>query len=202
MDTQDLPPSGENLDQPTPTEITRRNFLLSLGGFGGLMAFGNSICNISVNWIPAGENSTSDESSTAYVMPGVEQREFEVAEREGDVVIIGSVEDFPAGTVTHYRRFRDGRFYLMRFPDGAFLALSRRCTHNNCSVPWVPDSQRFICPCHDSMYDSTGAVIQGPAPAPLSLYPITITDGIIRVDTGNPVDRIVVSPTDFVYANS
>lgn len=30
------------------------------------------------------------------------------------------------------------------------------CTHLGCLVPWYEDENKFICPCHNSMYDSTG----------------------------------------------
>ena len=34
-----------------------------------------------------------------------------------------------------------------------FVALSQRCPHQGCAVPWCPSSQWFECPCHGSRFD-------------------------------------------------
>jgi Rieske Fe-S protein len=42
----------------------------------------------------------------------------------------------------------------------------------------APQGDTYICPCHGSTYDAaTGAVISGPAPAPLATFPVTVVDG-------------------------
>ena len=50
------------------------------------------------------------------------------------------------------------------------------CTHQGCTVQ--PAGARFVCPCHGSVYDArTGAVLRGPAPAPLPQIPVRVRDG-------------------------
>jgi Rieske Fe-S protein len=47
-------------------------------------------------------------------------------------------------------------------------ALSSTCTHLGCRVSWDSEAKQLKCPCHGGVYDSTGAVIAGPPPAPLA----------------------------------
>jgi Rieske Fe-S protein len=44
---------------------------------------------------------------------------------------------------------------------------------------------RFNCPCHGSIYDRYGKIIQGPAPRPMDLFGVTFRDGKVYIDT-NP----------------
>ena len=108
------------------------------------------------------------------------------AERGGDIVIAGPVERFQPGTVT---AFPQGKFYLARLEDGGFLALSRRCTHLGCTVPWDSAENLFVCPCHASTFAITGEVLGPPAPRPLDLHPVRIENGIVKIDTGERIKR-------------
>ena len=106
------------------------------------------------------------------------------------IVIAGAVERFTPNSVTAFVR---GKFYLARLEDGGFLALSRTCTHLGCTVPWVGEEMKFACPCHGSNFDITGNVIDAPAPRALDIYPITIENKIIKVDTRKPIKRSAFS---------
>ncbi|UCG85596.1 MAG: Rieske (2Fe-2S) protein [Gemmatimonadota bacterium] len=103
-----------------------------------------------------------------------------------DIIVAGPVDAFEPSSVT---AFQQGKFYLSRLADGGFLALSRECTHLGCTVPWIEEEGRFVCPCHSSSYDHTGEVLQAPAPRPLDLYPVRIENGIVKVDVGSPLRR-------------
>jgi glycine/D-amino acid oxidase-like deaminating enzyme/nitrite reductase/ring-hydroxylating ferredoxin subunit len=63
---------------------------------------------------------------------------------------------------------------VRRDPDGTLVALSGRCTHLGCVVAFNDDEQSWDCPCHGSRFDLSGAVLQGPAVAPLE--PIDIRE--------------------------
>ena len=78
---------------------------------------------------------------------------------------------------------------------GGFLALARRCTHLGCTVPWVEDEDRFVCPCHASAFDITGDVLSPPAPRPLDIFAVRIENDIVKVDilvNGEPVDALSI----------
>jgi len=112
------------------------------------------------------------------------------------IITAGPVDNFEPGTVS---AFVAGKFYLARLEDGGFLAMSRRCTHLSCTVPWVSAENKFICPCHSSEFDIRGEVANPPAPRALDLYPINIRNNILTVDTGKLRKRSVFAPDQVTY---
>ena len=113
------------------------------------------------------------------------------------IVDAGPLEAFEPGSVTAYPA---GKFYLVRLEDGGFLALSRTCTHLGCTVPWVEEEGRFLCPCHASAFDVRGIVANPPAPRPLDTHPVRIENGIVKVDLGRTQKRDVFAPDQVTYA--
>lgn len=92
---------------------------------------------------------------------------------------------------------RDGKFYLTRSEDG-LLALYWRCVHLGCTVPWNAAQNKFMCPCHGSVYTITGQNVAGPAPRPLDIMQINISGQDITVNTGKIKQRSVHNPADAV----
>ena len=113
------------------------------------------------------------------------------------IITAGAVERFAPNSVTAFVR---GKFYLVRLEDGGFLALSRTCTHLGCSVPWIEKEMKFACPCHGSAFDIIGNVIDAPAPRALDIYPITIENKIVKVDTRKPIKRSTFSVEQVTYS--
>ncbi|MEZ5292190.1 MAG: Rieske (2Fe-2S) protein [Vicinamibacterales bacterium] len=67
-----------------------------------------------------------------------------------------------------YRQVVDRRVvYVRRDDSGGVLVLDSTCTHLGCRTKYDPASKHFVCPCHGGVYDSDGAVLAGPPPAPL-----------------------------------
>lgn len=52
---------------------------------------------------------------------------------------------------------------LLLHPDGTMSAVSLYCTHVCCECQWVPSAQEIACPCHGSVFDASGRLLQGPA---------------------------------------
>jgi len=158
----------------TSTPLSRRDFLqtawFSLGGIVALELGGLTL---------------------AYLQPRLTEGEF------GSIITVGQVSDYPPGSVTH---ISNGRFYLVRLEDGGFIAVYQRCTHLGCSVPWDQTLGKFVCPCHNSQFTTKGEVLNPPAPRPLDIFPITIEDGLIKVDTSKPTQRQRFDTTQVVYA--
>ena len=102
------------------------------------------------------------------------------------VVEAGPVGEFTPASVTP---FPQGRFYLVRLTDGGFLAISSKCTHLGCTVPWSEKDSSFPCPCHASVFDMRGDVLSPPAPRALDLFAVTIESGVVKVDTGRRIQR-------------
>ncbi len=112
------------------------------------------------------------------------------------VALAGPVESFAAGTVTAFQR---GQFYLVRLDDGGFLALSCKCTHLGCTVPWVEKEKKFLCPCHASAFDITGNLITAPAPRALDMFRIIIENNILKVETSRTIKRSGFDPKQVTY---
>lgn len=62
-----------------------------------------------------------------------------------------------------------------------FLALSSACTHEGCTVSFLGSNNTFPCPCHGSVFSSTGSVINGPASSPLTKYTVTRDGNILTI---------------------
>jgi nitrite reductase/ring-hydroxylating ferredoxin subunit len=64
-----------------------------------------------------------------------------------------------------------GQRAVYRDQDGERHALSARCTHLGCIVAFNAEAKTWDCPCHGSRFDVDGAVLEGPATAPLEPQP-------------------------------
>jgi nitrite reductase/ring-hydroxylating ferredoxin subunit len=115
----------------------------------------------------------------------------------GGLVTAGAVDSFPPASVTP---FPDGRFFLIRAADGGFLAVYSRCPHLGCTVSWESQQDQFVCPCHASRFDNLGSVENPPAPRALDLFAVSISDGLLQVDTTRPSTRDHFAPTQLTYA--
>jgi len=84
-----------------------------------------------------------------------------------------------------------GRFWLSTIPGEGFVALYGVCTHLGCLPKWVPNNNRFECPCHGSKYQKNGHYIEGPAPRSLDRFKTVVTfeDGTTATTDGdgNPI---------------
>ena len=68
---------------------------------------------------------------------------------------------------------------IVRLSDDDFLAISSVCTHQGCEVN-LPGQRHgeILCECHDSVFDrKSGAVLQGPATAPLRRFDAGYREG-------------------------
>ncbi|MDF1501714.1 Rieske (2Fe-2S) protein [Roseisolibacter sp. H3M3-2] len=54
-----------------------------------------------------------------------------------------------------------------------YRAFSSICTHEQCTVGTFTGS-RIVCPCHGSQYDTSGAVVVGPATRALAQYAVSL----------------------------
>jgi cytochrome b6-f complex iron-sulfur subunit len=76
------------------------------------------------------------------------------------------------------------RAYLVRI-KGEVVAISEKCTHLGCRVPFCDSSSQFECPCHGSIFNRAGEYRAGPAPRGMDQYPIEVgEDGLIYIENG------------------
>jgi Rieske Fe-S protein len=75
-------------------------------------------------------------------------------------------------------RDTDGKVIWTNRKDIPYLAFSGKCPHLGCAYKWRKHKvlgQVFLCPCHLSIYEASGQVLDGPAPRPLDLLPIQVS---------------------------
>jgi menaquinol-cytochrome c reductase iron-sulfur subunit len=71
--------------------------------------------------------------------------------------------------------------YVARDSAGQLTVLSAVCTHLGCTVPWLEKQNKFICPCHQAIFDPTGKLMGGPAPRGMDVLPLKIEEGVLKV---------------------
>lgn len=171
-------PSSAKFETPTPSGggVSRRSFFNFLWGALGLAALAELVW-VGFSFLSPGRQGTANQPANA-------------------VVSAGAVESFPPGTVEAFQR---GQFYLVRLDGGGFLALSCKCTHLGCTVPWVAKDKKFLCPCHASSFDITGNVTAAPAPRALDIFPVAIENNIVKVDIGRRTKRSSFNSEQLVY---
>jgi len=78
------------------------------------------------------------------------------------------------------RKFYDdkGNIVWVNKANATHIGFSGKCPHLGCGYKWrrtknYPDGV-FLCPCHLSVYDEAGKVLDGPAPRPLDVLPLQV----------------------------
>lgn len=97
----------------------------------------------------------------------------------GGSVTLAPPEAYGNVTATYVR---EARLYVTRV-EGELFALSQRCPHLGCRVPFCEASGRFECPCHGSRYNLAGEWLDGPSPRGMDRHPVQVRDGRVVVDT-------------------
>ena len=92
--------------------------------------------------------------------------------------LLGMTSQIPVGGGTV---FTDAKVVVTQPVKGTFKAFSAVCTHMGCIVSKISNGT-IDCPCHGSQYSiKNGAVVAGPAPAPLPAQPIKVSGNDITL---------------------
>ncbi|HVO52104.1 MAG TPA: ubiquinol-cytochrome c reductase iron-sulfur subunit [Thermoanaerobaculia bacterium] len=68
-----------------------------------------------------------------------------------------------------------GRPVELRRTEKGVVARSLLCSHFGCTVAWNEERQVYVCPCHEGVYDASGAVVGGPPPQGLASVPVVVS---------------------------
>lgn len=97
-----------------------------------------------------------------------------------DGTILGPAGDVPVGGGVVYSA---EKVVVTQPSAGEFRGFSAVCTHQGCIVASVQDGA-IVCDCHGSHYSiSDGAVVSGPAPAPLAPREVEVDDGDVVLES-------------------
>ncbi len=149
----------ETNSQTAAQPIGRRRFLQFLAGFSFLATLAGVLTPIiGYLWPPVrGAGATGGRALVANTK--------DIAPGDGQVV---SVSGTPV---------------LLLNYGGEIRAFDAICTHFSCVVEWEANGEYILCPCHDARFNAvTGAVISGPAPAPLPSLAVFVEGEDIYVE--------------------
>lgn len=94
---------------------------------------------------------------------------------------VGTEADFPDGQ-GKVVAVGDKPVIVVNAGRGELKAYSAICTHLGCITEWDASRRFILCPCHDGRFNPVnGAVISGPAPAPLPQLDLTVEEGLVYV---------------------
>jgi Rieske Fe-S protein len=148
--------------------VTRRSVLIGsvVSVAGGLAGFVTARNSDAAKAAPPGTRANGYGSTTGYSTPTGD------AAAAGVLLIAESKVPQGNGVILTAKKV-----VVTKDTSGTIHAFSAVCTHQGCPVSSVSDGL-ITCPCHGSQFDAdTGAVVTGPATAPLAAVPTTIKDG-------------------------
>jgi Rieske Fe-S protein len=77
------------------------------------------------------------------------------------------------------------RVLVLEDAEQRLRAMSAKCTHEGCTVQYVPGESVIWCACHNGRFDLDGRVLAGPPPRPLETYAChREADGAVIVQLG------------------
>lgn len=158
--------------EESSNSFTRKNFLKTAGSGIVLTYFGITFTGCS--------STVTDTSSSMDIDPSDPGSPIMI---NGNLITIDLSKDGLDNLNEEggWLLIRDAQVLLVNIDGSFFRAFTSVCTHANCSVNWQFDGGNFICTCHNSKFDTSGAVIQGPATRDLEEFMIEIEGTILTV---------------------
>jgi 3-phenylpropionate/trans-cinnamate dioxygenase ferredoxin subunit len=99
---------------------------------------------------------------------------------------VAPADEFPPGSV---KLVVAGSITLGVYNCGGSLyAIEDRCSHDDgplCEGEWDEEECTVVCPRHGSAFElSSGRPLSLPAYEPVAVYPVSVVDGMVRVEVG------------------
>jgi cytochrome b6-f complex iron-sulfur subunit len=147
----------------TFAKLDRRDFLKALAASGGVAALGTFLAGCA----PSLTTGSGASAGSGITLDLTKPENRSLAAVGGALALEANSLD-PKGLL------------LYRKDESTVLAFSRKCTHLGCAVGEFKNGVA-LCPCHGSQYDTSGNVIKGPAPKPLTTYPATLSGTTVTI---------------------
>ena len=71
--------------------------------------------------------------------------------------------------------------YVTKDGQGQLRVLSSICPHLGCSVPWNKQRNKFVCPCHDTIFAADGTRVSGPSLRGMDALETSVENGQLQV---------------------
>jgi len=134
----------------TPRTTRRRDFLV------------NALLGISI--VPG--FAVAAEFVRRYLVPSMK--------RHVEELLLTRLPDLPVGESRIFADVHGSDLVAVRLADRDVRIFSSVCPHLGCRVGWDAANNNFLCPCHVGRFDTSGRVIAGPPPAPLTAYTVRL----------------------------
>ncbi len=140
----------------------KRKDFLSKVAVGGSVLLASPIYFSSCGSGSSDEDMTPDPGGNGDVMLDLTESKNSNLNNVGGFVYVGNIIVITTGT-------------------NQFTALSKVCTHEQCTVGYDPGTNELPCPCHQSRFNINGGVINGPAASSLRKYTVTKSGDILSI---------------------
>lgn len=148
-------------------EPTRRDFLLIGAGAVGVAGAGYTVWTL-----------VDEMNATKVDIGGIEPGQTISVQWNGKPVLVShrTPAAIEAARAVALNELRDPATDQSRAQKPEWLVVIGICTHQGCGlVSNEGPYQGYFCPCHGSVYDTSGRIRQGPAPANLAVPPYKFT---------------------------
>lgn len=164
--------SKEHNDEHSPATGVSRRSVLAVGAVGipGIALIGCSQAKSPTSEptvatsAPAGTGSSAATASSSAAAPS--------SSAAASGKSLAKLSDIKVGEAISARGPDGGDIIITRPTDTTVAAYSATCTHEGCTV--IPAGKELDCPCHGSLFDLKGAVLRGPARAPLDPVKVSL----------------------------
>lgn len=75
----------------------------------------------------------------------------------------------------------DANTLVVNVDGNTIRAFTSVCTHTGCSTNWAFNGELFTCTCHNSKFNTSGTVVQGPANSDLEEFKVDRDDEILTI---------------------
>ena len=151
---------------------TRRDFLFIATGAAGVVAAGATVWPLINQMNP--DASTLAAASTEVDIGNIAEGQIVTVKWRGKPVFVRhrTTKEIESARAVPLGELRDPATDESRAAKPEWLIVTGICTHLGC-VPLghQGDYDGWFCPCHGSVYDTSGRIRQGPAPANLAVPP-------------------------------
>ncbi len=170
--------------ETTPTEGTRRDFLMLATGAAGVVGLGAVVVPLVSQLAPDAQTVAAGAPIDLDLAPVAEGQAIKLFWR-GKLLFVRhrTKKEIEEAKAVDVKTLRDPQTDAQRVKDGhaQYLIVYGICTHLGCvplgNAPGDPkgDFDGWFCPCHGSHYDSSGRIRKGPAPLNLPVPPYAFT---------------------------